>query len=274
MLARLVKHAINNGWLLCSALVFFTGQQGFADEPKLKDVYKNELEQIKNNRNNPEVLATLLPIVHSSFQTTKYERILLTQLRNKESTTLEFRDAAFKSAELLIAKVVETLSSKPVMIETPLCKIQGEELACPIELVTIMRSGDALLETFMQHFPCAHVSKLLIQRDEVTSKPDFKYMKLSKSIASGHEVVITEPMIATGGTLDMAISLLKKKGVLEENITIASFFVAPEGLLVLGSKYPKVKVVMLVMDDYLNERNFIVPGVGDFGDRFFGTTDE
>jgi len=79
-------------------------------------------------------------------------------------------------------------------------------------------------------------------------------------------------MIATGGTLNMAIEFLKSRGVKEENIIIASVCTCPEGLLVLNEKFPNINVVMNVMDDHLNERKYIVPGIGDFGDRFFGTT--
>jgi uracil phosphoribosyltransferase len=99
-------------------------------------------------------------------------------------------------------------------------------------------------------------------------------MKISPELASGRPVVITEPMIATGGSLDLVISVLKDKGVDEGNIIIASVCVAPEGLLYLNDKFPKIKVVMTALDEKLNEKKYIVPGLGDFGDRFFGTPEE
>ncbi len=230
-----------------------------------------KLEAIQLNRQNEAVLKALLPIVHCSFIPSKYEQVLMTQLRDSSSSTSEFRDASEKIAELLVNKVVECLPSKTVEIQTPVTTCQGVMLKSRIELVSVMRSGDAVLDVFMNHFPDANVSKFLIQRDELTAEARFKYMKISPELASGNPVVITEPMIATGGSLEMAISILKEKGVREENMIIASICAAPEGLIYLNERFPKIKVVMTSLDLRLNERKFIVPGLGDFGDRFFGT---
>lgn len=229
------------------------------------------LEKIQSNRDNQTTLAQLLPIVQCPFKPSKYERILLSELRNTKCSTKEFRKVTKQISELLVYKVVECLPTRFIEVETPITKCEGEEIINPIDLVSIMRSGDALLDAFTHHFPNAKVSKILIQRDEKTAKPHFKYMKLSPTIGSNSVVVITEPMIATGGTLEMAITLLKEKGVHEENIIIAAVCAAPEGLLQLNNKFPNIKVVMTVMDDHLNEKKYIVPGLGDFGDRFFGT---
>lgn len=228
------------------------------------------LLNIQSNSNNPEALAKLLPIVHCSFTPSKYERILLTQIRNINTPIEAYRSASRKISNILVSKVVECLPAKSVEISSPVAPCKGEVLDDQIELVSVMRSGDAFLEAFMDHFPNAHVSKLLIQRND-KAEPVFFYKKFSGTIASGHPVVITEPMIATGGTTDMTIALLKEMGVKEENIIIASLFVVPEGLLLLNEKYPKLKVVMASMDEKLNEKKYIVPGCGDFGDRFFGT---
>lgn len=232
------------------------------------------LEKIHLKRNDEKALAEMLPIVRCSFKPSTYEEILVAQLRSTQSTTKQFRLVSEKIGDLLVSKVIECLPTKNVEIETPLTKCQGKALAGKVELVSIMRSGDALLETFMRHFPEANISKFLIQRDEITAKPHFKYMKISPDIALGDHIVITEPMIATGGTLEMVISLLKGKGVREENIIIASVCVAPEGLVLLSERFPKIKVVMTTMDEKLNERKFIVPGLGDFGDRYFGTSEK
>jgi uracil phosphoribosyltransferase len=230
------------------------------------------LKKIELNRNNEAELQKLLPIVKCSFKPSKYEQVLIAQLRNVESETKQFRLVSEKIGDLLVNKVVSCLPSKTVEIETPLTKCSAEVLESQVELVSIMRSGDALLETFIKHFPEANISKFLIQRDEKTAEPNFKYMKVSPEINSGKQVIITEPMIATGGTLAMVISLLKEKGVHEENVIIASICVAPEGLVSLYQKFPKIKVVMTALDEKLNEKKFIVPGLGDFGDRYFGTT--
>lgn len=218
-----------------------------------------------------EVQKDLYPIVRCCFTPSKYERVLMTQLRDKNTTTPEFRDVARKIGERLVEKVVECLPTTRLEIQTPVAPCYGETLTQPIELVSIMRSGDALLETFIYHFPQANISKILVQRDEETAKPIFKYMKLSATIAENHPVIITEPMVATGGTLGMVIQLLKDQGVEEKNIIIACICAAPEGLLQLGKRFPDINVVMTVLDDKLNEKKYIVPGIGDFGDRYFGT---
>ena len=96
-------------------------------------------------------------------------------------------------------------------------------------------------------------------------------MKLSSSIAQCNTIIITEPMIATGGTLSMVINMLKDRGVKEENIVVASILAAPEGLKVLSEHFPAIKVVVISLDEKLNEHKFIVPGLGDFGNRYFGT---
>lgn len=211
------------------------------------------------------------PIVQPSIQQSKYERALMTQIRDKTSTTEKFREAANRLTELLVHRVVEHLPSYQVTIETPLESYQGEKLKGRIEFVSIMRSGDALLHTFSQHFPESVISKILVQRNEETAEPVFKYMKLSPTIAKCPTVVITEPMIATGGTLTLVINLLKEKGVQEKNIIIAAVLAAPEGLAILNDKFPEIKVVVIAIDEKLNENKFIVPGLGDFGNRYFGT---
>lgn len=233
-----------------------------------------ELKLIQMHRDNEEVLSELLPTVHCCFYPSKYERILMTQLRDKKSSTRAFRAAAKKIGELLVSKVVECLPSTSVQIETPVTGCRGEALDVQLDFVSVMRSGDALLDIFIQHFPKANISKILVQRDEETARPIFKYMKLSPTIAQDHPVIITEPMIATGGSLGMVIPLLKEEGVKEENIIIACVCAAPEGLLLLSHQFPKIKIVMTALDDRLNEKKYIVPGLGDFGDRFFGTTKE
>lgn len=218
-----------------------------------------------------EELHKLFPNVKCSFIPSQYEQILMTTLRDKTTTMKEYRAASHRISALLVNKVVECLPNQNKEIKTPLVPFQGRILPQRVELVSIMRSGDALLECFMEHFPEASVSKVLIQRDESDATPHFKYMKLSPTIAHKASVIITEPMIATGGTLDTVLTLLKRKGVEEENIVIASVCVAPEGLAFIRDKYPRVQIVLNVLDERLNERKYILPGLGDFGDRYFGT---
>lgn len=252
-------------WALTFLLAFNLSMEICAEEPD------SILWQIQENRNHPEVLAEIFPIVKCSFVPTKYERLLTTQLRSVETSTARFRELAEKIGGLLAAKVMECLPTRNIEVQTPVALCDGEELVGVVELVSVMRSGDVLLEAFMKHFPDANVSKFLIQRDEGTAEPHFKYVKDSSTLSSGNCVVIAEPMIASGGTLSMVIRMLKERGVKEENIIIASVCVAPEGLIRLKEEFPTIQVVMTTLDLGLNEKKYIVPGLGDFGDRFFGT---
>jgi uracil phosphoribosyltransferase len=213
------------------------------------------------------------PIVKSSLQTSKHERVLMTQLRDKTTSRKKFRKIANQLAELLVSKVVECLDTIQINIETPVAPCMGEIIDNSIELVSVMRSGDALLRTFGEHYPFmdSAINKILIQRNEETAKPEFKYKKFSPTLLEAKTVIITEPMIATGGSLTMTIDLLKKCGIKECNIIVAAICAAPEGLIRLSNQYPELRVVVIAIDDHLNERSYITPGIGDFGDRYFGT---
>ena len=215
--------------------------------------------------------ATHFPILRNYTPPSKYERILLTSLRDVNTPTETFKIMSKRLGQILVAKVVECLPTRNIDIETPVAPCQGEVLENHVEFVSIMRSGDALLETFVNHFPAAHISKFLIQRDEVTALPIYKYMKVSPTLSSGNSIIITEPMIATGGTLDMVITLLKELGIQEKNIIVASVIAAPEGLKRLSDKDPDITVVVSMLDEALNDQRFMVPGLGDFGDRYYGT---
>jgi len=210
-------------------------------------------------------------IVKSPITPNAYKRLLMTQLRNVNSCQETFRIAANRLIELLVPDVVECLATKLIEIDTPVAHCQGEILTDTIELISVMRSGDIPLQIFSQHFPNAPINKILIQRNEETAEPVFKYMKLSPTLAHASKVVVVEPMIATGGTLSMLIDLLEGLGVKEENIIIAAVCAAPEGLEQLSSRYPQISVVVTVIDEKLNEKKYISPGIGDFGDRYFGT---
>lgn len=213
------------------------------------------------------------PIVKSYLQPTTYEQILLTQLRDENSSQEQFRYAAHKLIEIsLISKVFDCLDTKIVEIDTPVAPCLGKIVENSVDqLVSVMRSGDVILDILSKIFASAAINKILIQRDEETAQPVFKYKKFSPTISHANKVIITEPMIATGGTLCMVIDLLKEQGVETKNIIIASICAAPEGLQRLAEHYPDINVVVTVIDDHLNTKKYISPGIGDFGDRYFGT---
>jgi uracil phosphoribosyltransferase len=173
---------------------------------------------------------------------------------------------------MLVPKVFECLETEKIEITTPVASCTGIQLKqTTIQLVSVMRSGDVPLNIFSTYFPSAAINKILIQRNEKTAEPVFIYKKLSPDIHKADKIIITEPMIATGGTLVMVIELLKKYGIEPEDIIIAAICAAPEGLQRLQDLYPEISVILTVIDDNLNDHKYIVPGIGDFGDRYFGT---
>jgi len=160
-------------------------------------------------------------------------------------------------------------------IQTPCGPYEGIESLKPTDIcaVSIVRSGDALLESVRACSPGIRVGKILIQRDE--SHPDkiakLFYSKLPPNV-SGMHVLLCDPMLATGGSAIKALEVLVDQyGVDSSRIIFANIICAPEGLKALAEKYPLVKVVTACIDERLNEDKFIVPGLGDYGDRFFNT---
>merc|ERR1712232_1196387 len=136
--------------------------------------------------------------------------------------------------------------------------------------VDIVRSGGILLEAVRKVAPNSKTAKILIQRDEETAEPKLFYSKLPPNVKDLH-VILCDPMLATGGSAAMAIGVLKEAGVTEENILFINVVACPEGLKALAEKTPGVRILTCEVDTHLNERKFIVPGLGDFGDRYYGT---
>lgn len=135
--------------------------------------------------------------------------------------------------------------------------------------VSIIRAGDSLLGNFLRICPHAAVGKVLIQRDEETAKPKLFYSKIPN--LRGKCVVLVDPMLATGGSANEAIRILIENGADEENIYFFNVICCPEGIANMHAVYPRVTIISTEMDAGLNERAFIVPGLGDYGDRYFGT---
>lgn len=164
--------------------------------------------------------------------------------------------------------------AQQVEITTPCGTLQGLEGSKPQDLciVSIVRSGDILTEAVRRLNPGASVAKILIQRDEDDPEKKCKliYAKLPSEI-SKRKVILCDPMLATGGSAIKAIGVLTESGIPAKNITFLNVISCPQGLEALATAYPEVCVVTLTVDQGLNEHKFIVPGLGDFGDRYFGT---
>lgn len=196
---------------------------------------------------------------------------LLTVLRSKNTKTSEFRLVSQKLGYILAAECASNLKQKKKAIETPFGKATGTFINEKIVLLPILRAGMALLHPFLVYFEEAKIGFLGIKRDEDTALRYLYYDNIPK-IKNDEKVVILEPMIATGGTANLALSwLIEKKGIAQENISVVSVIAAKIGFYKIKKRFPKVTLHVVAIDEKLNNKKFITPGLGDFGDRFFGT---
>jgi uracil phosphoribosyltransferase len=196
--------------------------------------------------------------------------LLISTLRDQNTGRAQFRHAALNLAEVLAFKASEFLNITTEPLQTPIAKTQGTKLKNNIMLVPILRSGLALLPAFLKYFPDAPVGIVGLRRDEKTAIAQLYYNKVPK-INSQDQVIILDPMIATGGTAEATLNILQNMGVQQERIIFVSIVCAPQGLEHASKKFPGVKFIVAVKDENLTPNKFITPGLGDFGDRFFGT---
>ena len=190
-------------------------------------------------------------------------------LRNKQTGTKEFRDLVGEIATLLCYEATRDLPLEEVEIETPITMAKTKVLAGrKLALVPILRAGMGMLDGMLTLLPAAKVGFIGLYRDETTLQPVEYFCKLPQDIAE-RDVLVLDPMLATGGSAIDAVSMIKKHGA--ANIKFMCIIAAPEGLAAFGKVHPDVKVYVGVLDEKLNDRNYIVPGLGDAGDRIFGT---
>jgi uracil phosphoribosyltransferase len=192
----------------------------------------------------------------------------LAKLRSVDTSPKKFRELVREIAALLTYEATADLAVKPVEVQTPLATMQGFELHHKIGLVPILRAGLGMVEGVWELMPSAEVWHIGIYRDEQTLKPVQYYNKLP--IEPRVSVcLILDPMLATGGSAVTTIDILKKWGV--SRIKFVGLIAAPEGIKALHDAHPDVPIHLAAVDDHLNERKYIVPGLGDAGDRQFGT---
>lgn len=194
-------------------------------------------------------------------------------LRDKNTRQQEFRQAALQIAKILAFQVAERLPMESVEIQTPIALTKGSAFKNPIVLVPVLRSGMAMLEPFLEVFTDARVGIVGLKRDEVTAQAHWYYRNVPP-IDKTTSVLILDPMIATGGTAIQVIDYLCGQGAVHKNIIFVSIIGAPEGLAVIAAKFPDVMIMCGTRDVALTKDKFITPGLGDFGDRYFGTTHE
>jgi len=199
---------------------------------------------------------------------------LFTQMRKADNSPVAFASAAKRAMRLLAEDSIAELPTKRTQIVTPCGSTTGTELAVDkICAVSIIRAGDSLLQAVLDVLPEAHVGKILIQRNEASQEkePVLYYSKMPPGVEDMH-VLLCDPMLATGGSALCAVETLKQKyGVKTENIIFANMICCPEGLKAMATAHPEIKIVTACIDEKLNEEKYIVPGLGDYGDRFFNT---
>ena len=193
----------------------------------------------------------------------------LTHLRNKDSSSQEFRTILHNIATLMVPEVTASLATNPCLVETPMEKTDGRRITMPVVLSPILRAGLALAEGFLTVIPDATVAHIGIRRDDTTLKPEVYYPNPSVDFANSNTIVL-DPMLATGGTAIEAIRILKKQGA--KQLSFACVIAAPEGLEALQSAHPDLAITTAAIDRCLDKNGYICPGLGDAGDRSFGTT--
>ncbi|MBP7952615.1 uracil phosphoribosyltransferase [Enterococcus aquimarinus] len=193
----------------------------------------------------------------------------LTIIRDKNSGTKVFREVVDEIAMLMAYEISRDLPVEEVEIETPMMKSVQKQLAGKkVAIIPILRAGLGMVDGILQLIPAAKVGHVGLYRDEETLEPHEYFVKLPDDITS-RQLLVVDPMLATGGSAVMAIDALKKRGA--SNIKFVCLVAAPEGVKVLQEAHPDVDIYTAALDDRLNENGYIVPGLGDAGDRLFGT---
>jgi uracil phosphoribosyltransferase len=192
----------------------------------------------------------------------------ITYLRDEETKEYQFRLALKRIAYILASEVSKNFEVIEVPVKTPLEETTGHKIKKDVILVPILRAGLSLVEAFIEMIPYAKVGHIGLQRDEKTFQPVEYYYKAPKNLGAS-TVIILDPMLATGGSASVAAEFLKKRGATE--IIMANLIAAPEGVKRMEHEHPDIKIYTAQLDRELNETAYIVPGLGDAGDRTFGT---
>ena len=193
----------------------------------------------------------------------------LTMIRDKNVGTKFFRETVKEISTLMAYEVARDMPLKDVEIETPIAKTTQKELAGKkVAIIPILRAGLGMVDGMTDLIPAAKIGFIGMYRDEETLKPHEYFVKLPNDITE-RQLFIVDPMLATGGSAVAAIQMIKDKGV--KNIRFMCIIAAPEGVKRLTEAHPDVDLYIGALDDHLNEHKYIVPGLGDAGDRIFGT---
>ncbi len=193
----------------------------------------------------------------------------LSLMRDKNTGSKEFRELLEEIAMLMAYEVTRNFTLKEIEIETPICKMKTQVLAGrKVGVVPILRAGLGMVDGILNLIPAARVGHIGLYRDPETLQPVEYYCKLPTD-AQERELIVLDPMLATGGTASEALGFLKKRGCM--NIKLVCLVAAPEGVHRIQQDHPDVDIYVAALDTHLNEHGYIVPGLGDAGDRLFGT---
>ncbi len=198
------------------------------------------------------------PLVHDA----------LMELRDVRTQPPEFRRAANRISVLLAAEALKDVPSMPAIVTTPLGPADGRVVRTDVVVVPVLRAGLGMLDAVLELLPSARVGHIGLQRDEATAIASKYYSKLPADLRDSY-VLMIDPMLATGGSAVAAIDLIKTTGA--RTIRMICIVAAPEGVALVEQHHPDVQIYTPVVDQELNSHKYIVPGLGDFGDRLYGT---
>jgi uracil phosphoribosyltransferase len=192
----------------------------------------------------------------------------IASLRNKETGNKEFRETLKEISGLMAYEITRDLPLKDVVVETPVAKCSTQKLAKDVVLVAVLRAGLGMTDGISNLIPSARIGHIGMYRDHTTLKPVTYYARLPENLAES-VVMVLDPMLATGGSSSDAISILKTNGA--KIIKLVCVVGAPQGVERITKDHPDVQIYLAALDEKLNEHGYIVPGLGDAGDRLFGT---
>ena len=206
----------------------------------------------------------MLTLIKSPFLEYK-----LTILRNKRTKNSLFRQTMNEISYLIAAEVLKHIKFKKIKIQTPIQNTNGSEISNPLIIVPILRAGLGLVEGFVKFLPNVEKGHIGLYRDEQTYQPVEYLCKLPK--VNNKTILVLDPMLATGNSSSAAIDLIKERGVKVKNIKLVSLLAAPEGIKNLRKNHKDLHIFTCSLDKGLNKKKYIVPGLGDAGDRYMGT---
>lgn len=192
----------------------------------------------------------------------------ITMLRDKNTNVKDFRQLVYEIALLMGYEATKDLPLEDFQVETPLTSTTGKAIAQKVAIVPILRAGLGMVDGVLDLIPFAKVGHIGLYRDHETLKPVEYYCKLPKDIGQ-RKVIVVDPMLATGGSSAAALDFIKEKGA--KDIKLMCIIGSPEGVKVMEEAHPDIEVYIGALDEKLNEKGYILPGLGDAGDRLYGT---